>query len=382
MKIYGRGTVYDFLGDFIVYRNLVPVDPRLPPLDTFRSEVGVAPWRIPRKSEADYARTIVYLLKAARALTDKNATLKRLIFIGDTRLNDGTAFENICEAGDWPGLIFIGSETPEPPETQIQPLAQGRCLFQANRWRALEQFQEFRRTEEFPVDEATAVIVDLDKTALGARGRNAHVIDQARVQAVRHTVAGFLGEAFDREAFKEAYDLLNQVKFHHFTSDNQDYLAYISLVLGGGLFGLDHIVAEVAAGRLTSFDQFVRQVDALKMDLPRQLAAIHDQINSNVKAGDPTPFKAFRHQEYLETVNRMGKVEKDGNVDVLLANEIVLTHEVSAIARHWVEQGALLFGLSDKPDEASIPSPAQAAQGLQAIHRTETSIVGEGQVYN
>jgi hypothetical protein len=382
MKIYGSGTVHDFLGDFVVYRNLVPIDPRLPPLDSFRTEVGVAPWRIPRKSEKDYARAIVYLLKAARALTSQEATLKRLLYIGDTRLNDGTAFENICEAAGWPGLIFIASESSDPPDTQIEPLAESRCVFQANRWSTLEEFDDFRHSEGFLVDGSTAVIVDLDKTALGARGRNAHVIDQVRVQAVRQTVAGFLGGAFDHKAFQKAYDRLNHVTFHPFTTDNQDYLAYISLVLGGGLYGLDHLVAELEAGRLTSFEQFIRQVDSQKMDLPRQLASIHDEIYTNVKSGDPTPFKAFRHREYLETISRMGQMEGDESVDVVLAREIVLTHEVSAIAGHWAKKGALLFGLSDKPDEASLPTPAQVAQGFQPIHRVKTSIVGEGQVYN
>ena len=60
----------------------------------------------------------------------------------------------------------------------------------------------------------------------------------------------------------------------------------------------------------------------------------------------------------------------------LLANEIVITQEVREVALAWRERGALLFGLSDKPDEASIPQPAQAAQGRQAIHRVETHAVG------
>jgi hypothetical protein len=36
----------------------------------------------------------------------------------------------------------------------------------------------------------------------------------------------------------------------------------------------------------------------------------------------------------------------------------------------------LLFGLSDKPDEASVPSEALASQGFRAIHRAETHAVG------
>jgi hypothetical protein len=35
-----------------------------------------------------------------------------------------------------------------------------------------------------------------------------------------------------------------------------------------------------------------------------------------------------------------------------------------------------MFGLSDKPDEASIPGPELAAKGYQAIHHIETDVVG------
>ena len=48
------------------------------------------------------------------------------------------------------------------------------------------------------------------------------------------------------------------------------------------------------------------------------------------------------------------------------------------LAHAWREQGALLFGLSDKPDEASVPEASLAAQGYQPIHRQETHAVGWG----
>ena len=42
----------------------------------------------------------------------------------------------------------------------------------------------------------------------------------------------------------------------------------------------------------------------------------------------------------------------DDDIEDLLQNEIVLTQEVRAAALRWRKNGALLFGLSDKPDEA------------------------------
>jgi hypothetical protein len=62
----------------------------------------------------------------------------------------------------------------------------------------------------------------------------------------------------------------------------------------------------------------------------------------------------------------------------LLAGEIVITQEVREMALRWREAGALLFGLSDKPDEASIPRDGLAAEGYEPIHRTKAHVVGAG----
>jgi hypothetical protein len=220
------------------------------------------------------------------------------------------------------------------------------------------------------------VIVDLDKTALGARGRNDQVIDRARVEAVRRTVGNLLGSGFDPDGFQAAYDLLNQLEFHPFTSDNQDYLAYICLILGSGLYALEPLVDEVRGGHLVSFEQFIAGVDQQSGELPAELRAIHASIYELVQQGDPTPFKAFRYNEYLTTVGRMGNLEDIASVQELLASEIVVTQEVRQMALAWRDRGALLFGLSDKPDEASVPSDEQAAAGHQPIHRVETHAVG------
>jgi hypothetical protein len=377
MKVYGRFSVSEFLDDMVVYRNLEPADRRLLPLKAIRQEVGLPPGRIPRKSEPDYARTIVHLLKQARALAAPGIEIERLIFIGDTRLNDGTAFDNLCRAGEWPGLAFIGSENDRPAAVETISTPSGQSIFLANRWAALAEFNLFCGQQGFLIDEAAAVIIDLDKTALGARGRNAHAIDQARLQAVRNTVAGLLGDAYDEAAFKTIYDRLNQVEFHPFTTDNQDYLAYICLILGSGLYDSDSTIAEIRSGKLSSFREFIDRVDGGAGSLPPALAAVHTEIYANVKAGDPTPFKAFRRNEYLTTVGRMGQLDDTSPVEELLEREILITQEVRSLALDWKERGALLFGLSDKPDEASIPTAELSAQGYRAIHRTATHAVGK-----
>jgi hypothetical protein len=300
-----------------------------------------------------------------------------LIFVGDTRMNDGTAFANICQSGGWSGFAFIASETSAPPATEVVPVGKDHSLYLANRWAALADFDRYLLQEKFPVDSATAVIVDLDKTALGARGRNAQVIDQARVQAVQDTVANLLGNNFDETAFKKAYEQLNQVEFHPFTGDNQDYLAYVCLILGSGLVDLTSLVEEIRSERLDSFETFIQRVEAQVNALPPALADIHSDIYANVQLGDPTPFKAFRRNEYLRTVSRMGRLGDQASVEELLAEEIVLTQEVRMIAGEWRQRGAILFGLSDKPDEASIPTAELASQGYLPIHHTATHAVGQ-----
>ncbi len=377
MKAYGRTTVSEFLGDRVVFRNLEPVDERLPALDVLREKVGLAPGRVPRKSEMDYACVIVQMLLAAQAADMPTAEIERLVLIGDTRLNDGTAFVNICVAGGWSGRAFIGSENvAQPAEMQRTATEGGYQLHLANRWAALADFDDYCEEHGSPIAASCAVIVDLDKTALGARGRNAHVIDRARVQAVRDTVANLLGAAFDQATFRAAYDFLNQVEYHSLTADNQDYLAYICLILGSGMYTLAQVVADIDAGRLRSFAQFIKDVEQRADYLTPELVAIHRDIYARVQGGDPTPFKAFRYNEYLTTVGCMGQSQGGDSAEQLLADEIVITQEVREMALRWKERGALLFGLSDKPDEASLPSPALAVQGHLPIHRVQAWAVG------
>jgi len=96
-----------------------------------------------------------------------------------------------------------------------------------------------------------------------------------------------------------------------------------------------------------------------------------------VQAGDPTPFKAFRRNEYRVTIAKMGCLPDSAPVEELLAGEIVITEEVRRAALDWQARGALIFGLSDKPDEASLPTPKQVGQGFPPLHRKETHVVGE-----
>jgi hypothetical protein len=377
MRVFGRSTLSEIVADRVVYRNLVPYDRRLPSLDELRPVLGLPGKSIPRKTDLNYAVVITNLLKFARKLDNPGGEINRLIFVGDTRLLDGTSFENICQTAGWPGMAFIGSENELESSVEIARTDSDKLLFLANRWSSLPEFDSFCRKKKFVVDDRTAVVIDIDKTAIGARGRNSHVIDRVRVEAVENTVSGLLGENFNSQSFKKAYERLNEPEFHPFTTDNQDYLAYICLILGTRLFRLEDIVEGVHSGSLKSFDEFITGVDNRRDELPDELIGIHTKIYTNLKSGDPTPFKEFRRNEYLETIRRMGQLGDEQTVETLVSDEIVITQEVLSVGQSWIERGALIFSLSDKPDEASIPTGGLSAQGYKPIHQTETHVVGE-----
>ena len=110
MKLYGVSTVSEILGDNVVYRNLQPMTPQIPPLAQVAKQVGLPAGLVPRKTSKEYARVIANMLGVARAIEAPDAEIKQVIFIGDTKMNDATAYMNVCQAGGWPGLAFIASE--------------------------------------------------------------------------------------------------------------------------------------------------------------------------------------------------------------------------------------------------------------------------------
>ena len=100
---HGLTSLHELLGDLVVYRNLVPADNRLPPLAGVRDHLGLDKGRLPRKAEPAYGRVVAEVLRRARKLDLPGTAIRRLIYVGDTRMNDGTAFRNLCAAGEWPG---------------------------------------------------------------------------------------------------------------------------------------------------------------------------------------------------------------------------------------------------------------------------------------
>ncbi|MCD4672757.1 MAG: hypothetical protein K8R77_08850, partial [Anaerolineaceae bacterium] len=124
MKCFGRGAISEFLDDRVLYRNLIPCNPDLPGLPELRDELGIDASTTPRKTSRDYARVIHAVLESAQTMRSA-PPLARLVYVGDTRMNDGTAFSNIAEVSGWPGMAFIGSERFGPLSYTKEELATG-----------------------------------------------------------------------------------------------------------------------------------------------------------------------------------------------------------------------------------------------------------------
>lgn len=367
--MYPRKSLADFLEDRVIYRSLIPADPNLPRLADIWSEVGLESFRIPRKTEPVYAAAVARFLQAAQARRGQ-PPLERMLFVGDTHMNDGTAARNLGQ--HLPMRGFIGADRP----AEVKKIDLQGPLMIANRWHALVDFLDWAKDEGLAGDERTVLVLDIDKTAIGARGRNDKVIDQARVNAVRLTVEELLGGQFDEADFRRVYDRLAQPAYHPFTADNQDYVAYISLMVVGGVYPVDRFWSELDQGRLSGFHQFVTLCDARQGQMNPGLLAAHREVTGNMAKNDPTPFKSFRYREYNTTVAMMDVLPDDSALPDILAREITITGEVAEMSEQLAAQGVLIFGLSDKPDEASLPSAEAAARGALPLHRRTMKVAG------
>ena len=168
----------------------------------------------------EYGEVITEMVKASHQMSNPGGPLRRIVYIGDTRMNDGQAFLNICRASGWEGFAFIGADRPGPQKITLEQV-NSETIYTASRWKALTEFSEFLMAKDFRIDDQTAVLYDLDKTIIGARGRNDKVIDAKRLEAAHDTLLDALGANYNPTTFNEAYNTFNQVEFHTFTADTR-----------------------------------------------------------------------------------------------------------------------------------------------------------------
>ncbi len=376
VRNFGRGKLSDYYGNWVIYRDLKPLDRRLPALRSIASQIGINSRPIPRKKEKTYALAAQWYINKVQEIRGIDKPLTELLFIGDSFYNDGYAYRHIVAEGRLRGSCFIGAEeTNSEPQIEIH---EDEGFYLANRWAALGSWASWALEQGFMLGEQTAVIVDIDKTAIGAKGRNDTVIDRARLEGIYRTMNSLLGENFDSAAFERQYAELNRAEYHCITADNQDYLAYICLVLNAKLIQFDELVNEVQGGHLDNFEQFTRWTNSRIMINPiggERLRQVHEAIMAAVGNGDPTPFKRFRRQEFIATVDRMGNLADESSVTELLQREVTITNEVCELSTWLRDRDCLLLCLSDKPSEAACPDPHESADKLP-LHEMEAHLVG------
>jgi hypothetical protein len=357
MHIYGTQTIADILGDNVAFRNIRPVDQRLPSLQ------DIAPNTQPRKGDTAYAQVAITILNAAQQLR-QGPPIEQFFMIGDTRQSDGGTYTAIAQASGWRGAAFICDEKRN--EDPRYELSSDQGIYTANRWRNVELF-----AQQHSIGPNTAIIIDLDKTFIGARGRNHQMIDEARLTALQNAVIDVLGANYNADLFSDTYHRFNQPRFHRFTGDNQDFLAFICIMAGGGIVTPEALQAMLEQGVMRDFDHLVDLTGARIEAFSSPLLAFHRHFAGLYQSGDKTPFKAFRYLEYTETAARFGCAPDSMDALDILAREIVITGEVWNVAKQWASHGALLFGLSDKPDEA-----ACGRGDVPCIHRLSTHVIG------
>ncbi len=365
-------TLSELTGDFVVYRNLRPFDDRVPGFQQAWREMGLSAPQLVRKQDPAYAQVAVWFLQRFHALHAPGTTPSEVILLGDTLGNDGGAFRMVASSTGWPGSAFIGNEDLAKPAALRWD--DNVCI--ANRWECLADWLQILLSKGLALDRRTIVIVDIDKTALGARGRNDAPIDATRLIGMTETVRAALGPDADFAAFTSIYNELNRPVYKDLTADNQDYLAYIGIMAGAGVFPLAEVQSLHAHGGMNDFAPFIAAIEARKVRLPAALHDLHHTVYTAFQAGDPTPFKDFRREEYRAAVNRMGNLPDDAPAEERKQQEICLTREVWDACTWLAGRGALITSFSDKPDEACAPTPDLAALGLLPVHQTPTHIAG------
>ncbi len=383
MRVLGHASISDLLGGFIAYRSLCPMDARLrgipaaqPGCDLDRSAKGSeSAARVPRKGTEDHARVVAAFLREAHRLSheDPRMSPSRLLYVGDSAGSDASSFAGLCRVTGWAGRALIVAETTQTARVRSERVGRNVVLF-ANRWETLGGFAEQAFADGYGADERTVIVVDVDKTLIGARGRNSAPLDCARLEAVLHVARQATGGTIDERLLGSNLQDLNRPSWHPLTADNQDVVAYLALMTATGGIGIGEL-----RGTERTFASVLAEIDQRKHRLMPGIRRIHDSVAEQVELGRSTPFVAFRESEYWATRERMICNGEPGSAEVRLDRRIVMTGEVWQAVRTWQQHGCTVFGLSDKPDEACFPARGSVNEAALPLHRIRMPIIGGGE---
>ena len=123
LENFGLAAMSDMFDDWVVYRNLEPVERRLKGLKSARVQLEPGIDGIPRKLDSEYARVAMWIFEKAQAL--RRAAVDEILFIGDTLSGDGKAFQNLLALSGLPGSCFIGGEKADQSPSYTKDEATG-----------------------------------------------------------------------------------------------------------------------------------------------------------------------------------------------------------------------------------------------------------------
>ena len=372
-KTWPKCSLSAIFDDNVVYRNLAPLDNRIPGLDQVWRKLGLRSGVIPRKAKDEaYVGVLHHFLDCMQEARGA-PPLERLLYVGNRLERDQSTLRHLEAASPLRVMTFLCEESVEG---ERRVTARDGAMI-ANRWDAIADFSKLIQRSRYPLDERVAVIVDMDKTIVAARGRNDGPLNQSRVEGVKLTVQELLGDRFEARRFEAAYAELNQPKYHFFTEDNQDYVTYIALMASALVYPVMDLLEDLAFGRLDSFAGYLQATgERLAQHPMKELWMVYQEVSTYSGKGDPTVFKSFRTRQFESTLARIDRLP--GHVDeaTLLAEEIVITREILDFCRLLKGRNACLLMISDRPDESLIPDVAMAARGYLPFHRAPMKVVG------
>lgn len=340
-------SIANLTGDKVLYRDLQPGDPTMCGLADVRKRLEIPSGVIPRKRDADYARVVATII-AEFQTSHGHPSIQTALVIGDTD-NDRWVAEHLRTLGV-PTFCFIGLDRLIEPPTITWEAATAY----ANRWALLPSWLSTIEAHGIRW-QATALLIDIDKTLLGPRGRCDQAIDDSRLAGAMQVAAELIGATLDFHTFGANYAHLCQSPYQQLTLDNQDYVVYLCLLVATNTLTLEAVQLLATQATPQSFRQLLATTAS---QVPSLLRDLHAELRAADTAGDPTPFKRFRQAEFAATIARMR------------AGRLTLCHEVVAITHTLRERGVLCVAASDKPTEAALPVPTQVAAGLTPLHHT------------
>ncbi|MGB9694620.1 MAG: hypothetical protein ACP5SB_01385 [Caldisericaceae bacterium] len=318
---FRRGTLNDIFKDYIVFRELRPIKEGLSSFEELgnKSHKG-----FPRKKDKEYAAILCQIFRSAMSFS-------KIVYIGDTFLSDLAVIENIKELG-YDVFGVITDETGKNSESKYPYI-----VFN-NSWDQLSNYVVDKINNE------TVLVVDIDKTAIGARGRNDSSVDKARTDAILD-LAKRVFKNPEKDEFMRLYHYIHAKDFLNFTQDNQDIVSILSLIIYSNAISFDDFSS---FAKTRKFEEFIQDVK-----VQGELVPLVDEVRTNIREDNATLFPTFRRIELEKTLNRMDFLPDDTPIEKLLEEEILITGEVYRIGIRANEKGALVFGVSDKPEKAS-----------------------------